>query len=67
MLLGKTNRGLARVEDDRVYNRLKRRKERGKISVDGRNVVVAQAMQVLEWIECGELADDKMKARFWEF
>ena len=57
---GKVNRSPARVEYDRAYNRLKRRKSRGKISVDEWNAAVAQAMRVLEQVERGELADDEM-------
>ena len=42
---GKTNRGPARVEYDRTYNRLKQRKDREKISVDEWNAAAAKAMQ----------------------
>ena len=63
---GKANRSPARVEYDRAYNRLKRRKSRGKISVDEWNAAVAKAMQVLEQVERGELTDDEMKERFRE-
>ena len=64
---GKANRSPARVEYDRTYNRLKQRKNRGKISVDEWNAAVAQAMQVLEQAERGELTDDEMKERFRKF
>ena len=64
---GKANRSPARVEYDRTYNRLKQRKVRGKISVDEWNAAVAQAMQVLEQAERGELTDDEMKERFRKF
>ena len=36
----------------------------GKISVDGWNAAVAQAMQILEQPERGEITDDEMKERF---
>ena len=64
---GKANRSPARVEYDRTYNRLKQRKVRGKISVDEWNAAVAQAMQVLEQAERGELTDDEMRERFRKF
>ena len=64
---GKANRSPARVEYDRTYNRLKQRKVRGKIGVDEWNAAVAQATQVLEQAERGELTDDEMRERFREF
>ena len=64
---GKANRSPARVEYDRTYNRLKQRKVRGKISADEWNAAVAQAMQVLEQAERGELTDDEMRERFRKF
>ena len=64
---GRMNRSPARVEYDRTYNRLKQRKARRKISADEWNTAVAQAMQVLDQAERGELTDDEMKARFQKF
>lgn len=64
---GKANRSPARVEYDRAYNRLKQRKNRGKISVDEWNTAVAQAMAALEQAERGELTDDEVRRRFAEF
>ena len=61
------HRSPARVEYDRTYNRLKQRKVRGKISADEWNAAVAQAMQVLEQAERGELTDDEMRERFRKF
>lgn len=62
----KANRSPARVEYDRAYNRLKQKKNRKKISIDEWNAAVAEAMQILELTERGELTDDEMKARFRE-
>nr|WP_326185555.1 DUF6076 domain-containing protein [uncultured Oscillibacter sp.] len=64
---GKANRSPAQVEYDRAYNRLKQRKNRGKISVDEWNTAVAQAMAALEQAERGELTDDEVRRRFAEF
>ena len=54
----------AQMEYRRVYNRLKTQKSRGKISVDEWNVLVAQAQEVKDRAECGELSDEEMKAAF---
>ena len=56
----------ARVEYDRIYNQLKRRKDQGKISIDEWNAAVVQAMQALEQTGCGELTDDEMRTWFQE-
>jgi len=64
---GRSDRSPAQVEYDRVYNRLKQRKNRGKISVDEWNVAVARAVEVLEQAGRGELTDDEMRRRFAEF
>lgn len=62
---GKSNRSPAHVEYDRAYNRLKQKKNRGKITVDEWNVAVAEAVQVLERAERGEFrSDDEMRERF---
>ena len=65
--LGKAYRTPARKEYDRTYNRLKVRKQRGKISVDGWNAAVAKAQELLEHSERGELTDEELKRRFEEF
>lgn len=62
----KGNRSPAQIEYDRTYNRLKQRKNRGKISVDEWNAAVAQAMDVLERTGRGELTDEEMRRRFAE-
>lgn len=64
---GKANRSPARIEYDRVYNRLKQQKNRKKISVDEWNTSVAEAMRVLEQAERGELTDDEMRTQFRAF
>jgi len=56
----------AQKEYDRVYNRLKQQKSRGKISVDEWNALVAQALEVKDRAEHGELEDEEMKASFEE-
>ena len=65
--LGKANRTPARKEYDRTYNRLKVRKQRGKISVDEWNAAVAKAQELLERSERGELTDEELRRRFDEF
>ena len=65
--LGKANRTPARKEYDRTYNRLKARKQRGKISVDEWNAAVAKAQELLERSKRGELTDEELKCRFEEF
>ena len=47
-----------------VSNRLKMQKNRGKISVDEWNAAVAQALEVKDRAERGELSDGEMKAAF---
>ena len=64
---GKQNRTPARKEYDRTYNRLKVRKQRGKISVDEWNAAVAEAQELLERSERGELMDEELTRRFEEF
>ena len=64
---GRADRSPAQVEYDRVYNRLKQRKNRGKVSADEWNVAVARAVEVLEQAGRGELTDDEMRRRFAEF
>lgn len=64
---GRADRSPAQVEYDLVYNRLKQRKNRGKISVDEWNATVARAVEVLEQAGRGELTDDEVRRRFAEF
>lgn len=45
----------------RTYNRLKQRKNRGKISVDDWNTAVARAQEILEEAERGELSDTELR------
>ena len=54
----------AGMEYRKVYNRLKARKQRGKISRDEWNTFVSQAQEVLEMAERGELSDEDMRKRF---
>ena len=54
----------AQAEYDRVYNRLKQQKSRGKISVDEWNALVVQALEVKDRAECGEISDVEMKEAF---
>ncbi len=57
----------AGIEYRKVYNRLKARKQRGKLSRDEWNAVVSQAQKVLELAEQGKLSDEEMRKRFTEF
>ncbi len=59
--LGKENRTPAQKEYDRTYNRLKVRKQRGKISTDEWNAAVAKAQVLVSRSERGELADEELK------
>jgi len=54
----------AQKEYDRVYNRLKQQKNRGKISNGEWNDAVARALEVKDQAERGELGDEEMKAAF---
>ena len=54
----------AQVEYQRVYNRLKQQRHRGKISTDEWNAMVAQAMDVKGQAERGELSDEEMRVVF---
>ncbi len=53
----KEKRTPARQEYDKVYNRLKSRKNRGKISVDEWNQQVSKAISYMEQNQRGELSD----------
>ena len=60
---GKENRTPAQREYDRTYNRLKVRKQRGKISVGEWNVAVAKAQELVAQSERGELTDEVLKQK----
>jgi len=58
----------AGVEYRKVYNRLKAKKQRGKISRDEWNATVSQAQKVTESIGYGgELSDEEVRRRFAAF
>ena len=57
----------AQMEYRKVYNRLKARKQRGKISSDEWNSAVAQAQEVLMQAEQGKLNDEEMRKKFTLF
>ncbi len=63
---GKENRTPAQKEYDRTYNRLKVRKQRGKISADEWNAAVAKAQELVAQSERGELTDEMLKQRLEE-
>ena len=44
-----------------MYNRLKARKQRGKISEDEWNTAVARAQELVAQSERGELSDEELK------
>ena len=50
----------------RAYNRLKKRKARGKISTDEWNALVARAQEIREQAQRGCLSDFEMKKAFGE-
>lgn len=51
----------AQKEYAKAYNRLKARKQRGKISVDEWNAIVAKAQDLKEQTERGELSDEELR------
>ena len=57
----------AGMEYRKVYNRLKARKQRRKISTDEWNSALAKAQEVLDMAERGELSDEEMRERFRAF
>lgn len=63
---GRANRTPAQREYDRTYNRLKVRKQRGKISVDEWNAAVAQAQELVAQSERGELTDEALMRKLME-
>ena len=60
---GKENRTPAQKEYDRTYNRLKARKQRGKISTDEWNAAVANAQELVAQSERGELTDEELRKK----
>ncbi len=63
---GKEHRTPAQKEYDRTYNRLKVRKQRGKISTDEWNAAVAKAQELVAQSERGELTDEELKKKLTE-
>ena len=57
----------AGMEYRKVYNRLKARKQRGKISRDEWNAALSQVQEVLDLAEQGKLSDEEMRKRFATF
>lgn len=57
----------AQVEYDKVYNRLKTRKSRGKISADEWNAAVAKALEWKDKAERGDITDVELKRIMGEF
>lgn len=55
------------MEYRKVYNRLKARRQRGKISKEEWNVLVSQVQEVLDMAEQGELSDKEMRKTFYNF
>jgi hypothetical protein len=51
----------ARLEYDKVYNRLKTRRARGKLSVDEWNAAVALALEYKDKAEAGKISDSELK------
>ncbi|MEY8261751.1 DUF6076 domain-containing protein [Oscillospiraceae bacterium 50-60] len=58
---GKANHTPAQKEYGKAYNRLKARKQRGKISEDEWNDAVAKAQELVAQSERGKLSDEKLK------
>ena len=63
---GRENRTPAQKEYDRAYNRLKVRKQRGKISKDEWNAAVAKAQELVARSERGELTDEELSRQLRE-
>lgn len=57
----------AQKEYAKAYNRLKARKQRGKISVDEWNAVVAKAQDLKAQTERGELSDKELRKQLEVF
>lgn len=60
----KDNKSPIQVEYNKVYNRLKTRKSRGKISVDEWNKAVAKAQDLKEQSELGKISEFDLKRLF---
>ena len=56
-----------RREYSKLYNRLKQRKNRGRITVDKWNRLIAQAQEIKEQALRGEMDEEELKKRFEEF
>jgi len=63
---GKEHRTPAQKEYDRTYNRLKVRKQRGKISKGEWNAAVAKAQELVARSNRGELTDEELKHKLEE-
>jgi hypothetical protein len=63
---GKASRTPAQREYDKAYNRLKARKQRGKISTEEWNAAVARAQDLAEQSSRGELTDEDLKSKLEE-
>lgn len=63
---GKSNRTPAQIEYDRTYNRLKVRKQRGKISREEWNAAIAEAQELVARSERGDLTDEELKDKLAE-
>ncbi len=57
----------AQKEYAKVYNRLKARKQRGKISIDEWNAAVSRALDLKERADRGELSDEELRRKLAEF
>ena len=53
----------AQKEYDKAYNRLKARKQRGKISIDEWNAAVVQAQELKAQAERGKLSDEELRRK----
>ena len=62
----KANHTPAQKEYGKAYNRLKARKQRGKISEDEWNAAVAKAQELVARSERGELTDEELKQKLEE-
>jgi hypothetical protein len=51
----------ARLEYDKVYNKLKTRRARGKLSIDEWNAAVAMALEYKDKAEVGKITDLELK------
>ena len=63
---GKENHTPTQKEYDKTYNRLKARKQRGKISEDEWNAAVAKAQELVAQSGRGELSDDELRQKLEE-